>query len=201
MKRIIALFLLLSTTTLIHAEEFKEGKDYVVLSGEHDVIKDKKTIKEFFSYGCPWCYKIDPVISKWADDKKASVELTKVPVVFNKDWAYYAKAYYTAKALGLSDDIDTKLFTAILKDKKKLNSNSAMVDYFVQEGVSEDIAKSAFENAPSIDMELEKSKREMSKYRVNVVPTLVINGKYKTDLQMAENEQRLIEIINYLLTK
>ena len=61
------------------------------------------------------------------------------------------------------------------------------------------LRESAFQNSPSIEMNLETGKELMTNYRINAIPAFVINKRYKTDLQMAKTEQHLFEIINYLI--
>nr|WP_277619290.1 hypothetical protein [Legionella norrlandica] len=41
----------------------------------------------------------------------------------------------------------------------------------------------------------------MAHYQINAVPAFVVNNKYKTDLQMAGSEERLFEILDYLIRK
>jgi thiol:disulfide interchange protein DsbA len=89
--------------------KFVEGKDYKLVTPNMATVTNiipagKVQVIEFFSYGCPWCYRLEPYLEKWLAHKPANVDFRRVPVVFESGWDTYAKAYYTAKAL----DVETK---------------------------------------------------------------------------------------------
>lgn len=130
-KKLIALLFLMPMTAL--ATQFIEGKDYqTVASAQLSTNKDKTPlITEFFSYGCPWCYKIDAPLNDWATRMGKSAHLERIPVVFKPNWDLYAKAYYTAKTLAMSDKMNAILFKAIQEDKNPLATKQSMVDFLL----------------------------------------------------------------------
>ncbi len=199
LKKFLSLVLLIPS--LLFAADFIEGKDYQIVAQAPIGDNKEPMVTEFFSYGCPWCYRIEPAFNQWALNLNKNVIINKVPVVFKPDWDLYAKAYYTAKALALTDKLSPILFKSIQIEHKPLNSKPAMINFFVSQGVDREIAKSAFENSPTIDMHVKNGMELMAHYQINAVPAFVVNNKYKTDLQMAGNQERLFEILNYLLKK
>jgi len=199
LKKLIALVLLVPS--LVFAADFVEGKDYQVVANASIERSKTPVVTEFFSYGCPWCYRIESSFNQWSVKLNKNASIDKVPVVFKPDWDLYAKAYYTAKILALSDKLSPILFKAIQDEKKPLNSKQGMINFFVAHGVDREIAKSAFENSPTIDMRVKNGMELMAHYQINAVPAFVVNNKYKTDLQMAGSPERLFEIMDYLLRK
>lgn len=201
LKKLIALFLFFPALAL--AASFIEGQDYHVVINPQTTNNKNKTvvIQEFFSYGCPWCYKIEGPLSEWVGKMGNNVQFERIPVVFKPSWELYAKAYYTAKILALSEKMNPLLFKAIQVTKNPLDSKQSMIAFFVAQGVDKEIAKSAFENSPTVDMRVQNGMSLMGTYQINAVPAFVVNNKYKTDLQMAGSPQRLLEILNYLSRK
>ncbi|MCL9684461.1 thiol:disulfide interchange protein DsbA/DsbL [Legionella maioricensis] len=199
LRKLVGLIILLPAIAL--AAAFTEGKDYQVVSNPQATENKSKTpvVTEFFSYGCPWCYRMEAPLNEWVGKMGKNAQLERIPVVFKPDWELYAKAYYTAKTLALSDKLNPALFKAIQEDKKTLNTKQSMIDFFVGQGVDREIAKSAFENSPTIDMHVGNGMRLMAAYQINAVPAFVINNKYKTDLQMAGSPERLFQILDYLM--
>lgn len=185
---------------LVHAAEFVEGKDYEVIVNAKTSASKTPQITEFFSYGCPSCFKIEAPLTAWVSNLGKSIEFTRVPVVFHPNWDLYAKAFYTAKTLALTEKMDPILFKAIIVDKKTLNKES-MTALFVSQGIDKEIAKSAFENSPTIDLQVNEGISLMSQYQINAVPAFVVNKKYKTDLQKTGGPERLFEVLNYLIKK
>jgi protein dithiol oxidoreductase (disulfide-forming) len=198
LKKLIGLLLVLPS--LAFAADFVEGKDYQVVASA-SIEHKTPLVTEFFSYGCPWCYRLEAPMDQWVGTLNKATTVERVPVVFKPDWELYAKAYYTAKTLALSNKLTPQLFKAIQNDKKPLNSKPAMISFFTAHGVDKEIATSAFDNSPTIDMRVKNGMTLMARYQINAVPAFVINNKYKTDLQMAGSPERLFEIMNYLLKK
>ncbi|KTD62233.1 thiol:disulfide interchange protein DsbA/DsbL [Legionella spiritensis] len=184
----------------LFAEDFVAGKDYEVLKGEHSAtIQPPVKVTEFFSYGCPWCYRIESGLQGWVKQQNGQISFTRVPVVFNNDWSYYAKAYYTAALLGLDNKLNPLLFKAVQDKQAHLNNTDAMITFFTEHGVDNATAQSAFKNSTTIDMQLNQGGVLMARFHVNAVPAIVVNDQYKTDLQMAQDEQRLFKILDYLV--
>lgn len=192
--------ILFSVSFFSFAADFIAGKDYEIL--KNTVTSQKSapiTVTEFFSFGCPWCSRIEPSLDKWIQQNKANISFSKVPVVFNKDWQYYAKAYYAAQALGISQKLNPALFQAIQQQKLSLKDDQAMVDFFIKEGVDPATANSAFKYSTSIDLSIKEGLALMSRDHITAVPAFVVNHQFKTDLQMAKTEERLFNILNFLI--
>lgn len=186
------------------AESFQEGKDYQVIPHQSSIpsfADDSVTVTEFFSYGCPWCYEFEPQLVKWLRNKPANVNFNRIPVVFEKYWDLYAKAYYISVALGMEKKMTPKLFYAIQEQNKTLGSESAMEDFFIHAGIKKNIATQAFEESPTLDNEIKQGLQLMQAYQVYVIPTIIVDGKYRVDLQMATDEKRFIAIMQFLIEK
>jgi len=189
---------------LSFSAEFVEGKDYEIIHRNGDLAsKTKKTVHvtEFFSYGCPWCYRLEPALSQWIAKQGAAISFSKVPVVFNENWEYYARAYHIVHALTLPPSVSDALFKAIITDKQVLNTTPAMVLFFKNQGVDPVMVESALTHSASINLKLKKDAELMASYQINAIPAIVINDYYKTNLQMAKSEKRLFELLDYLIKK
>lgn len=203
MIKYIVSTILLCVSLVSFGADFVAGKDYEILKHVEklDGVNGAVNVTEFFSFGCPWCYRLEPTLNLWVEQHKTNINFKKVPVIFNKDWEYYAKAYHAAQALSLSPTMNPALFKAILKDKHPLNSNKAMIDFFIQQGVDPATAKSAFGYSTSIDMSVKAGQELMAHYQIGAVPALIVNNQFKTDLQMAKTEERLLAILDFLVAQ
>ena len=193
------LLLIVLLPSLVFADDFIAGKDYEVVNGIEASHSEKISVIEFFSYGCPWCFRIESSLEQWTKRQEKSIAFSRVPVVFNTDWTYYAKAYYTAELLGLGKKLTPLLFKAIQTDKKTLTSSQDMIDFFVAQGVNKDIAESAFAHSTTVDMKVNEGNVTMARFHITAVPAFVVNNAYKTDLQMAKSEERLLKVLDYLV--
>ncbi len=203
--RVLLVLCFIPLTTFAQ-ETYVAGTDYQLLPQaiHMDVdTPDKVTVTEFFSYGCPWCYKLEPALTKWRETKAPkNMTFTRVPVVFEKGWDIYAKAYYTADTLKINKKITPALFDAIQEKEKKLDTVDAMVAFFVKQGVDKKIALSAFKSSPAIEAKMRNGIQLMQTYRVFSVPSLVIGGRYKVDIAMVKGDQKkFFKVVNYLIAK
>lgn len=180
----------------IAQQSFVEGQDYVRL--ENPVTNQNADVIEFFNYGCPWCARLEPSLRAWLKTQP-SLRFQRIPVVFHNDWLLYAKTYYLLDALGKNQKLDPMLFDIVQKQKARVDSNDKMEIFLAQNGIPAELAKSALNHSTTIELKLTEGREAMQHYQIAAVPAFVVHGTYKTDLQMAKNETRLLEILNFLL--
>ncbi|MDB5801092.1 MAG: oxidoreductase [Rhodocyclales bacterium] len=155
------------------------GKDYTVLqpaqpggsNGQIEVI-------EFFSYACPHCSAFDPKLSKWRSEQGKDVVFRRVPVGFGRaEWGVLGRLYLTLNTMGLSDKLDSKVFEAIHKSYLKLENEKIRNDWLTSVGVD---VKKFNDTWRSFGIETKNKRAEqmVEAYRVQSVPTLIIDGRY-----------------------
>lgn len=185
--------------SVIKGKQYKAITPSPTIPIELNIPKHKVIVMEFFSYGCPWCFRLEPAVEKWKQHKPKSIIFERVPLVFESGWKFYSKAYYAAQALGILDKITPALFNAIHKKGLNLTSEQAMQQFFASQHVNKKTFESVFNFSPGIGAELTRAKNLMLAYRVFNIPTFVINGKYKTNILMANgNTKKLLHIVNTL---
>lgn len=203
LKSLICILLVCCTLTA-HAFTVKEGRHYKVIDDGPFAAEPGQaiTVFEFFSYGCPACYNLEPTIKAWLADQGETIFFKKVPVVFHKGWLPLARAYYTAEALGLNDQVDPAMFKALHEENQSLYDEKSIAKIFVANGVKQNDFENAFLYSPLLDIQLQQGESLSREYHVVAVPTIVIGGKYKTDVGMVGgNTTKFLEILNYLIEK
>ncbi len=78
-----------------------------------------------------------------------------------------------------------------------LQSEGAMIDFFERFDVSEEEFRNSFESF-SVNTSLRRADELARRYRVDSTPTVVVNGKYRTNASMAGGYPQLLELINAL---
>lgn len=205
-RRVVILLVFLPGFALASTvPQYEVGKDYkVVPQSSVQTVENNSTVQvvEFFSYSCPWCYRMESSIELWLKNKPAQASFSRVPVVFRPSWVVLAKAYYTAKALGLADKLTATIFHQIHKEGKDLTNRDAMEKVFVANGVSNKEFESAFNYSPSIDTQLNSGEALARKYKVTGIPMIVVGGKYYTTSALAKGDgKRMMQIVNFLVEK
>ncbi len=194
MLKNIALIALFCFSSLAKAED-----GYEVLSPTQPVQNPEKVeVIEFFWYGCPHCYSLEPSIAKWLETKPANVEFIRQPAVFSDLWGKHAKVFFTAQALGVSDKVHADLFDAVQNKKQKLTSEDELVKFFVAHGVKEADFRAAYSSF-LVDAKLRQAETMGPRYGITGVPTIVVNGKYRVTATTAKSQENMINVTNQLI--
>lgn len=196
MLLVLALF---SGTSL--AEDFIEGTDYVKLE-QPGPTDDASTIevREFFWFGCPHCFALEANLEKWIANPPAGAKFVRTPPALNDSWTPHSHAYYVAEAMGKSQEITVALFDAIHVKHESLRSEDDLARWFTRFGITEEEFHKMY-NSFTVRTQVRKGKTLAGAYRLTGVPCIVVNGKYKVELQKAKSPARMMEIVTFLVAK
>lgn len=180
--------------------KFKEGQNYqkIVPAQPTSVAAGKVEVAEVFWYGCAHCFALDPAIESWrAKGKPAYVEFTRVPAMWNDTTRMHARVFYTAELLGKLDQLHTLIFREIHVSNNQLNTLDKITAFFQQHGVNKEEFTKAFSSF-AVESKLQRADLMNRRYRINSVPTVIVNGKYSADLTSAGGETQLFGLIEEL---
>lgn len=164
---------------------------------------DSSTVEvaEVFSYLCIHCFNFDAAVHEWSLRQNDGVTFTRIPAIFNKQWALFAQAFYTAEALGVSDKTHDALFEAVHTYRENLNTPAAFAALFKRvAGVEKEAFQKAFDSF-SVRSKLQQADSRARQFRLQSVPTMVVNGKYKTNSTMAGTNIGMLQVVDFLVKK
>lgn len=182
------------------SSQFKEGTNYVKLvpAQPTSVAPGKVEVVEVFWYGCGHCFALDPAIESWrGKGKPANVEFLRVPAMWNETTRMHARVFFTAELLGKLEALHTPIFREINVKGNPLNTVDKIAAFFRANGVSDDDFQKAFSSF-AVENKLQRADFLNRRYRIESVPTLIVNGKYKTAVSDAGGEPQLFTLINEL---
>jgi len=187
----------------VEEKKFIEGKHYAVISPamQTDSSPGKVEVVEMMWLGCPHCYTLEPRMLKYKKNHPDFVEFKQVPAMLNPSWAADANTYYIAEILDPSGEKEliTQVFQAIHEQKRRLRSADAAKRFFVQLGYTEEQVDNA-KNSMVFKAKIKRAQEVSEGSKASAVPTVIINGKYRTSPYMSGSEENLMEIID-MLTK
>jgi len=186
--------------TAATSAKFKEGTNYqkIVPAQPTSAPTGKVEVAEVFWYGCGHCFALDPAIESWrAKGKAPYVEFTRVPAMWNDTTRMHARVFYTAELLGKLDELHTLIFREIHVSGNQLNTLDKITAFFTQHGVSKDEFTKAFSSF-AVESKLQRADLMNRRYRINSVPTVIVNGKYSTDVSTAGGETQLFGLVEEL---
>jgi thiol:disulfide interchange protein DsbA len=200
-----------AATTTTAPTLWQEGVNYTRLfpAQPTSVPPGQVEVLEFFWYACPHCFVIDPLVESWKKTKPAYVTFARVPVMWSEGHRSVARLYYTLESMGKLDQLHSEVFKEIHTNGDPLiaaDPNDAAGALRVQAaflqkfGISEDAFKKASQSF-AVETALQRADQLVQRYRIEGVPTFVINGKYVADVRSAGSPERLLSLVDDLATQ
>jgi len=182
-------------------DQYIEGGHYELLTEFQPVqTGDKIEVVEMFWYRCPHCYRLEPYIEKWLENKPENAEYVPIPALLNQSWAFHARAFFTFEALGLTDQLHIKFFDAIHKDRKPFNTVEQLAEWAASHG-ADPAAITETMDSFAVNNKLNFASVMSQKYGITGVPAIIVDGKYRTNVTMAGSHEELFNLINFLVKK
>jgi thiol:disulfide interchange protein DsbA len=158
-----------------------QGTEYTLIQpSQRPTTTDKVEVIEFFSYGCPHCFHMAPLLKQWQKTElPANAVLVRVPVSFGRrEWGQLVRAYYTLEATGDLERLDEKLFSAIHEQQQPLFDLESLTAWAAQNGIDANKFRATF-TSQEVTAKAIQADQLSRDYRITGVPTLTIAGKYK----------------------
>ena len=200
-KKILFIFIIFNS--ILHADEmFEEGVDYELINSEPSLYELKKLEKivviEAFWYGCPHCFIFEDYLSKWKIKDDKDVRFINMPVVFNKTWLLHARAFYTMLELENFQELHKKFFYAYHEQQRIFPTTDSIINFLGSQGVDKEKVKKIF-FSESISKKVQEANYMLETYKIDSVPAMIINDKYKISGRMAKTYERMLEISKYII--
>jgi len=155
---------------------------------------------EFFYYGCPVCYELEPQLTRWlATQAPEYVALRRIPALLNAEsWERFAKLYYTLEALGQIGRLHWPVYDNFHFEGKLINDEKLMLEWVGENGIDRDKFAEVYASE-AIRTKIAQARELMKTYGVRGVPTLVVDGKYLSSVTLAGSTRRLMQIVDQLV--
>ena len=180
---------------------FIEGTDYQPISPAVKTSQpDKVVVTEIFWYGCPHCFRFEPYVERWSANLPEGVVFEQVPSSLNPRWTEHARAYYAFKMMDALDKSHKALFDAIHVKRQRLTSLDMLAEFAGEIGLDEKVFRETYFSFP-VETLIRKNIQKEKRYGHRGVPAVIVNGKYLVSASVAGSNQRMIEIMSYLVAK
>jgi protein dithiol oxidoreductase (disulfide-forming) len=194
--------LLLVAGTASAAVQLQQDVNYKLLQPAQptNVAPGKVEVVEVFWYACGHCFLLEPKLEGWDHAGRPSyVELVRVPAMWNNTLKTHARVFYTMQLLG-KQNLHPEIWREINLKGNRLDTPETIEAFFTSRGVSKADFQKAFTGF-AIDSKLMRAEDMNRRYKITGTPTVIVNGKYVTDVAMAGGEDKLFEVINALAAK
>jgi thiol:disulfide interchange protein DsbA len=207
----------LSASALAADPQWIEGKHYFRLQPTVpvNVPAGKVEVTEIFSYGCPACNRFAPFMRSLKQGLPANAVIDYVPAGWNtaEAWPMFQRAYLTAANLGVADRAHDAVYDSVWKNgdlaitdssgrvKGKLPTiDDAARFYAKTTGV--DAAKFvATAKSFSVELDIKRAEDRIAAAKTDQTPTIVVNGKYRTNPPAAGSDAQLVALVKWLVAR
>ena len=177
-----------------------DSQKYVQISNSPQTEHDKIVIYEFFWYGCPHCFNIEPTIVKIESNLNQDTVLIKLPLALKESWVNHAKAFFSMQQMNIDNNLHSKIFEEIHINGNRLDTKSTLVDFIDSEGFDGSSFSKNFDSFGT-EIRIKKANKLARQYQITSVPTIIINGKYLTSGSFVSSYEELYDVVNFLVEK
>ncbi|KMZ12739.1 Periplasmic thiol:disulfide interchange protein DsbA [Candidatus Burkholderia humilis] len=176
------------------------GKDYTVLQAPQPVgaPAGKVEVIEFFWYGCPHCNEFEPVLEAWEKKQGPDVVFKRVPVAFRDDFIPHSKMYHALDALGVAEKVTPAVFNEIHMKKDYLLTPEKQAEFLATQGIDKKKYMDAH-NSFSTQSAVQRDAKMLQDYKIDGVPTVIVQGKYVTGLAQTNSLQGTTQVMDFLI--
>ncbi|CAK0761922.1 Thiol:disulfide interchange protein DsbA [Gammaproteobacteria bacterium] len=185
------------------AVALEEGFDYQLITPPvptQNQVSGRVEVVEMFWYGCPHCLHFEPILSKWEAHRSPNVDFIRIPAVFQDPWEPLARAFYTAEILGVLDRLHTPLFEAVQIQHRRLEQDSDIRAFFIEQGVKAEDFDRVFRSF-GVENHIRRAKDLSKRYGIDGVPSMIVNGKYRTSGTLTGGLEKVPLVVDALVQK
>ncbi len=178
-----------------------EGRDFTKLDPpQPTAAKGKVEVLEFFSYACPHCNAFEPTLAAWVRTLPPDVVFRRVPVPFLYNAENFERTYYALETIGAVDAMQSKIFSAVHVDKQRLDKVEDIAAVVAKNGGDAAKFTAAFKSF-SVATAVSRAKKMVADYKVDSVPTLIIQGRFSTSPAQAGGSPQALAVTDALIQR
>jgi len=177
-----------------------EGTHYTKLAQPVavSVPAGKVEVIEFFSYGCPHCYALEPTLEQWSKRLPPDVVFKRVPVGFNALYENYQRIFYALEAMGAQEQMHQKVFNAIHQQRMRLDKEADIAAFMTANGL--DGAKFVeLYKSFTVQTKAKQAQQLSTAYKIDGVPAMAVQGRYTTSGSQAGSNERALAVTDALV--
>ncbi|MCC5864805.1 MAG: thiol:disulfide interchange protein DsbA/DsbL [Wenzhouxiangella sp.] len=201
MKPIAALAGLFALIALpVAAQNFEEGRHYQRIGTPAATPDDRVQVIEAFAYPCPACRAFHPIVARWESNVPEHVEFSRLPIALQRGWDLFARAYYTAKVLGLGEDAHEAVFKVLHDERRAIRNFEDIAAIYADFGVE----TSTFINTSqsfAVESHMGRNRTDVARFGIRQTPTMVVQGKWLLSPGNFESYQQMLDAVDYLVAR
>jgi protein dithiol oxidoreductase (disulfide-forming) len=194
----------------------KQGVEYTVLAQPQpsQTAGKKVEVIEFFMYHCPHCRAFEPSVEQWVKKQDGNIIFKRIHMPFQGPSDPEAHLFLTLEAMGKNEEMQSKVMDAVrdIVQRDRMPTDKAIIDWATKQPGLDKAKFTDTWNSFGVMTKLRRLPAIVAQnYKVDSVPTIVVDGKYVTSPAQVEasvhagNEQQLfqatLQVVDALVAK
>lgn len=191
------------------AATLTRDKDYTLVDPPQPPLEAPKggrriEVIEFFYYGCPHCYSLQPALLGWLKNVPKDVDFRRMPTVFRESWVPLTRTYYALEVIGALEKVHEDVFNMVHQNSVNLGDRRILLEWAAKKGVDAKKLGEAFDSF-TVQTKTQRSIQLTRAYGISGTPSIVVDGRYLTGPSMtvkADNSvdyARFTQVLNDLI--
>lgn len=179
---------LVASTAFASPADPQNGVDYITLQQPQPTQTTGKKVEviEFFMYHCPHCNALEPTFEQWVKKQGDNIVLRRYPLPAQGPDDPEAHLYVTLEAMGKLDQYHGRAFRAVHVEGVRFKDDQTVIDWAAKSGLDKNAFVATWKSFGVIT-KLHRLRQIVETYKIEGVPTVVIDGKYQTSPSMLYN--------------
>ena len=179
-----------------------EGTEYTKISPPVAVTAPagKVEVVELFSYACPHCAELEPILEAWVKRLPPEVHFHRIPVQFLANPENFQPLYYALEEMNLVDAMQLKIFKAVHQERQRLNTQQDIAAFMTKNGVDATKFMAVF-NSFSVRSKASRASQLVNAYAPEGVPALAVQGRFLTSPVQARGNEQALRVVSQLVQK
>ena len=163
---------------------------------DRELISDPVEVVEFFSYTCPFCYALEPMVEDWLADLPEGVEFRRIHVAFDTRTSRLARTFQVLESQNLLPGNHVEIFEAIHDRDTLFLSDDAIANFLQDQGVDREQFMRVF-GGRQIARQIQVDMDLIREVGGGAVPAMFVANKYMVSAQAGN--RTMLDTVDWLI--
>lgn len=169
----------------------RAGQEYSLLERPQPTSSGKKVeVLEFFGYFCPACNGFEPYLEAWIKKQGDRIVVKRVHTDFH-NLDSQQKLFFTLEAMNLVEQFQSRVFAAYHLERNRLSTDAEVMKFVDKSGLDKKKFSEIYSSF-TVMTKLKSVPRLQEAYRINSVPTVIIDGRFAVSPADVANKNRQV---------
>jgi len=176
----------------------KAGDNYRIIPKQPVAASDRIEVIDFFFYGCPYCFELQPALERWRAGAPPDVLVRHIPAVRNDSWVPLARTFYALEALGQLERLHQEVYKAYHLEELHMSKADVMADWVARQGIDRARWLEVY-HSEDVTRKVAAARKLTQAYDIQGTPSIVVDGRLVTSSGMTDSVPLVVPVVDLLV--